>query len=276
MAPIRRGPAATRAATRAAAAGLGAILGLVIARPADAMGLCDSNGHFCVTLDATSARVCDTSRPGRLDPASCEPGDELLRTMARSVEKTSAGVLRPVASLVVRFEELRVNVSITRDDALPDLANDASLAAYAGGFEQGANAAVRSSGWLIEPVGAPSMLRIRDVQIARLQWHGVSANVTGAVHFVEIVYAVQAEGAGYLVAFVTAGSEVSRVAPFAEATMATLDAIPRSAARGGEAATWIARGLMAAGVLAVAAIVLQRLSRRGRASIEPRDLWPMD
>jgi hypothetical protein len=178
--------------------------------------------------------------------------------------------------MVVRFEDLRVNVSITRDDAMPELADDARLAAYARGFEQGANAAMRSSGWLVEPVGGPSSSRIHDVRVARMQWHGVSANVTGAVHFVEIVYAVQAESAGYLVAFVTAGSDVSRVAPLAEATMATLEARPRGSTHRAEALTWIARGLVAAVALAAVAIMFQRRSRRGRGAIDARDLWPMD
>jgi hypothetical protein len=240
------------------------------------MGLCDDEGgHFCITLETTSARVCDTGKPGPLDPATCEPGDELLRTMARTVQNASAGAMRSIGSVVVRFDDLRVNVSVTRYEALPELANDAAVAAFARGFEQGVNAIVRSSGWLVEPVGDPSSLRVHDVPVARTQWHGVSANVTGAVHFVEIVYAVQAAGAGYLVTFVTAGSEVSRVAPFAEASMATLDALPRGTTGGEDPFKWIARGLVAAGTLAVVAIVVQRRSRRGRGAIEPSDLWPM-
>jgi hypothetical protein len=263
-----------RSSRWAAAAGVVLTL-LATARHASAMGLCDEEGHFCITLDVASARVCDTSKPGSLDPATCEPGDELLRTMARTIDRSSGGATRSIGSFVVRFEDLRVNVAVTRFDALPELTDDASLAAFAGGFEQGANGTLRSSGWLVESAGPPSRLLVHDVPVARTQWHGVSANVTGAVHFVQIVYAVQAAGAGYLVTFVTAGSDVSRLAPFAEASIATLDAVPRGAARGEDPFKWIARGLIASAVLAVVVVVVTRRSRRGRNSIEPRDLWPM-
>jgi hypothetical protein len=113
------------------------------------------------------------------------------------------------------------------------------------------------------------------VQVARTQWHGVTANVTGPVHFVELTNNVWAESAIYMVTFATAGSDVSLVAPFADASMATLDALPRDASRRGDPVKWIARGLCAAVALAVVAIVAQRKSRRRRGAIEASDLWPM-
>jgi hypothetical protein len=245
------------------------------ARRASAIGLCDEEGHFCITLDVASARVCDTSKPGPLDAATCEPGDELLRTMARTIDRASGGATHTIGSFVVRFEDLRVNVAVRRLDGMPELADDASLAAFAGGFEKEVNAMLRSSGWLVEPAGAPSQLRVHGVPVARTQWHAVSANVTGTVHFVEIVYAIQPASAGYVVTFVTADSDVSRLAPFAEASIATLDALPRGAASDEDPFKWIARALIASGVLALVVVVVQRRSRRGRNSIEPRDLWPM-
>jgi hypothetical protein len=251
------------------------LLVLAAERPARALPLCDEDGRFCIALDVASARVCDTGKLGRLDPATCDPDDELLRTVARELQKASAGILRSIASVVVRFEDMRVNVSITRHESAQELTDDASLSTFAQGVQRGMNAAMRSSGWLVEPAGPPSMLRVHDVEVARMQWHGVSANVTGAVHFVEITYDVWAEDAGYLVTFATAGSDVSRLAPFADASMATLEAHPRGAVRRGEAITWIVRGLVAAVALAAVAIVAQRRSRRRRSPIEPRDLWPM-
>jgi hypothetical protein len=69
---------------RALAVALGATLTLAAA-PAQALGLCDPDGHFCLQLDATSAITCDLTRLGGLDHSTCAPQDVATRDQMRAV-----------------------------------------------------------------------------------------------------------------------------------------------------------------------------------------------
>jgi uncharacterized membrane protein len=114
---------------------------------------------------------------------------------------------------------------------------------------------------------APATLsRVRDVQVVRLGSEWVVDGTRHQAVFVE----VRAQDASYWVYF--EGLAGQDVAGFADAALATLDALPASSSRGpGEALTWLVRGLIAAVVLAVVGIWAGHRRHRDR---EPRHLWP--
>jgi hypothetical protein len=264
---------------RTAVAAAAAALVIAFATTARAMGVCDPDGHFCMVVDATSARVCDVARPGKLDPATCDAGDESLRALTRRAELAERGAVRMIAGLVIRFGDWRVLVCVTRRDAEPEIADDAGVAAFAHAAMDAANARARPSGWLLEPSAPPALGRLHGVQVARLELRGESAGVDGVVRFSDILYEVRAETAVYDVSFSARepleGGDPARLPAFAESTMATLDAIPMRRASAADAVTWIVRLALAGGGLAVLGLVGGRVLRRRRGGLTARDLWPM-
>jgi hypothetical protein len=249
----------------------------VTAGEARALDLCDAEGHFCIVLDAPSARVCDATRPGAWDPSTCERGDAAKRQTARLIARASGGSQRVLAGVVVRFDDWRADVTLVREPGAPEIANDAALARYASGFAESLNEAERGEGWLWEAIDPPRLTRVRGVQIVRLRYRGASAGIGGAVHVEMIKYGVFAEAATYSVTFMGPGSESERLAALAEATMTTLDARPQSGASAGDVGKWLARAVLAGALLAGGwALVHARARRRGKRAISPRDLWPTD
>jgi len=219
---------------------------LLFASQALALGVCDPDGHFCLQLDATSARVCDVMQRGGLDSASCTAEDAELRD-----GMTRVG-LPPMLALRLRFDEWQVYVTVVKHPAASELAQ-ADLEGHA----QQLRAAMEQASGPIEVFAPPVISRVHDVQVARYerQW------VDGDDRLDEVDVEVFSRDALYMVSF--QGIAGPHVAAFADSTIRTLDSLPaRSSARSGEAVTWGVRGLIAAAVIAVG---LRWMSRR-RAS----------
>jgi hypothetical protein len=263
--------------TRFALATCAAVAVLVAAREARAFDLCDPEGHFCVTLDVPSARVCDATRPGAWDPSTCQRDDAAMRLTARSIARESGGTQRVLASLVVRFDDWRVDVTVVRKPVDPEMDDDAALAKYLCALVDSLNLAERQNGWLWEATEAPRASRVRGVEMARIRYRGATAGIGGAVYVNAITYEVRAEKTSYAVTFMGSGSDADRVATFAEATMSTLDARPRGRVSADDVGKWLARVVLAAALLAGAWTLAHAWARRkGKRSISPRDLWPRD
>jgi hypothetical protein len=254
-----------------------AVAVLVTAREARAFDICDPAGHFCVVLDAPTARICDATRPGAWDPSTCERSDASKRQLARLLARETGGSQRVLASVVVRFDDWRADMTVVREPDAAEIADDAALAKYAARFAEDFNQVERKEGWLWEATDPPRLTRVRGVQIARLRYQGASAGIGGAVRVDLIKYGVFTEGAMYTVTFITRESENDRLAAFAEATIASLDARPRNGASADDVGKWLARAVIAALLLAGAWILGHAWARRrGKRAISPRDLWPTD
>jgi hypothetical protein len=250
---------------------------LATGREARAFDICDPAGHFCVVLDAPTARICDATRPGAWDPAKCERDDSAKRLTARNIAHETGGEQRVLASAVVRFDDWRVDVTVVRRLADPEIADDAALAKSMNAFVESLNQTDRKNGWLWEAADSPRLARIRGVELARFRYRGTTAGIGGAVYLDVIAYEVFGESASYWVTFMGSGSEADRLTTFAEATMSTLDARPGNKASADDVGKWLARGLLAAAFLAGAwALGHAWARRRGKRPMSARDLWPSD
>ncbi len=238
-----------------------AALGMVLAMvsydaTARAEGVCDPAGHFCVHIDTTSASVCDLLRPGGLDPDTCSMQDVERRERAR------ASSPRPLRALTVRFDDWWTLTSVTRMDAGGEIGAD--VVASQG---RRVRAAIEPQADSIDDFAAPSVRRIHEVQTI---WFDTLAMHAGN-RAEQIDVEVRAADATYDLAFY--GPPGPRLHAFAENALATLDALPAKTPHGpGEAITWIVRGLVIAGILAVIGWWLGK--RRNRRGMDARDLWP--
>jgi hypothetical protein len=259
---------------RACVAGLVLLVGLTWGGVAGATGLCDPGGHFCLHLDATSARVCTPLALETLDVAACDPGDGAIRDAARRMAVTTKGALRTVALAIVHADETTTVVMVMRRPAEPEVTGDAgaqeALARYRSAFASAAHA-----GWLVEDVAPPGLDRIHGVQVARIESRMSTAGIGGAIVARSVVYEVRAHDAAYLVAFDGDERDAAHVVAMADATMASLDTLPARTASGGpaDALVWLLRALVAAVVLA-AGFVLWGRRKGARRAMDPRDLWP--
>jgi hypothetical protein len=247
-----------------------ALLVLALARRAGATGICDSDGHFCIRLDTTSARVCAPLRPGGLETTDCDAVDAALRATARRAAGEGTRDSRIVDAIVVRFDEWQAVVSVIRAPAQPEVAGTADAAAF---WDQLA-ARLRPEGWLAEQVQPPTPSREHDVQVIRTAARLSSAGVGGVLSAHVIGFEVRARGASYVVLFQGAEENAAKIAAFADQTMATLDAVPvRDPSASGEGLAWLARGAAIAAIIAGLAWWMRgRKGRRG--GIDARDLWP--
>jgi hypothetical protein len=247
---------ATLNAMRGLVAAAVAALVLALGRPAEAAGICDPQGHFCIQVDTTSARVCDVLAREGLDSDSCTPSDLELRKDLRRHD------YQPLRALVLRFDDWKVFVAVLRHDAEPELAES----------EVGAHAAsVRGSLERVRHFDAfppPTLARVHDVQTVRLdgQW------TEGDDKLEEIDVEVRGRHALYVVTFL--GDASPRLSAFADATIGTLDTVPmRSPQSAGDGLTWLLRGGILAAAVAALALWLGRRKGRG-PGIDSRDLWP--
>jgi hypothetical protein len=267
---------ASRRARLAPAVCAGAAI-LVAAPEARALELSDPDGHFSITVDTLSARVCDAVRPGGWDPSTCERDDAAQRATARSMARESGGTRRLLASVVLRFDDWRVDVTIVRKPPDAGTDDDAALAKYGTALLDSLNEAERQKGWLWEATDPPRNSRIRGVETARFGYRGATAGIGGAAYVDVFAYEVRAESSSYEVTFMGSGREAGRLAAFADATMSTLDARPRDRTTLHDAGRWLVRTLLAVGLLAGGLVVMRAMARRkGKRSISPRDLWPTD
>jgi hypothetical protein len=250
-----------------------ALLASLTTRAASAMPLCDPAGRFCIQVDTTSAIVCTPLRPGGLTTATCVAADADARKLARRVDDAMHGAMRLVDSLVVRFDDWTVTVTLARRPAEPEVSGD-------GGAREATSAwtrlleGARPAGWLAEEVAPPTLSRINGVQVARSETRMSSAGIGGAVTTRNITYDVRARDVDYLVMFDTDEREAARLTSMANTSLATLDALPVKSATGpGDALVWLLRGVVAALVLVgLAWLVGRRKGRRG--GMDSRDLWP--
>ncbi|HEY8091506.1 MAG TPA: hypothetical protein VIF09_26760 [Polyangiaceae bacterium] len=254
--------------------GLALLASVMWGGKAGATGLCDPGGHFCLHLDAASARVCTPLALETLDVGGCDPGDGAVRDAARRMAVTTKGALRAVALAIVHADETTSVVMVMRRPAEPEVTGDGgaqeAVARYRSAFASAAHA-----GWLVEDVAPPRLDRIRGVQVARIESRMSTAGIGGAVVARSVIYEVRARDAAYLVAFDGDERDAAHLVAMADATMASLDAVPAHTTSGGpgDALVWLLRALVTAVVLA-AGFVLWGRRKGGRRPIEPRDLWP--
>ena len=239
-----------------------ALAALLATRSAWATGLCDPAGHFCVQIDTTSATVCTPLRPGGLTPATCAASDGDLRKTAKSMDEATRGAVHAVDGLVVRYDDLTMTVLLVRRAAEPEAGGDAGAREATSAWTR-LLASARPSGWLAEEVQSPTLSRVNGVQVARLETRLSSAGIGGAVVTRDLAYEVRTRDAAYLVTFDANDADAARLSSVADASMATLDALPvKSATSAGEGLLWLLRGVAAAAVLVGLAWLLGR--RRGR------------
>jgi hypothetical protein len=240
------------------------------AGPALAAGLCDPAGQFCVQVDATSATVCAPLRPGGWNTATCEQADGELRASAKRVDEASHGAIKEVDALIIRFEDWRATASLYRSAAESEVTGDAGpMSSWTQRFE-----GARKAGWLFEEVKPPALSRTNGVQVARQEVRLSSAGVGGAKIGHAVTYEARTRDATYLVTFSADESQAPHLLAMADASMATLDALPvTSAASAVPALVWLLRALVAAAVLVGVGWLVSR-RRGGRGGIDSRDLWP--
>jgi hypothetical protein len=252
---------------------LPAALVTLLAPLASAMGLCDPGGHFCLRLETTSARVCAPLRPAGLNATDCQPGDGELRENERRAAATRQPDVKVVDQLVVRFDEWSVMVTVARVGSVPEVEVDGAGAEMARVWKRTSDL-VRKDGWMAEPVGTATLSRVGDVQVVRGEARSSSAGVDGIVLLRTVGFEVRARDATYVVVFQSAEREAVRLGAYADAAMASIDAVPaRSPAGAATSITWLLRGLLAAVVLAAVAVWMGR--RRARGAGRPSsDVWP--
>ena len=233
-------------------------------------GICDPQGHFCIQLDTTSARVCAPLRPGGLNAADCEAVDADVRTAIRRVAGEGPRDGAVVDLLVVRFDGWQALVTVIRAPVRPEAAGPAEAAA----FWDRIAASLRPGGWLLEQAQAPSPTRVHDVQVIRTAARMSSAGIGGVVRAHLVGFEVRARDASYLALFQSAEQDAARLAVFADQSVSTLDALPmRSPTASGEGLAWLLRALvLAALIVGIAWWIGRRKGRRG--GIDARDLWP--
>jgi hypothetical protein len=118
---------------------------------------------------------------------------------------------------------------------------------------------------MTEPVGTATLSRVSDVQVVRGEARNSSAGVDGVVLQRIVGFEVRARDATYVVVFGSMEREAARLAAFADAAMATIDALPARGPEGAATAiTWMLRGLVAAVVLAAVVVWMGR--RRGKGA----------
>jgi hypothetical protein len=246
----------------------------LVAARADAAGLCDPQGHLCLQLDTTSARVCTPLAPGGPGSAHCEPEDAETRDVARQIETMTHGTMKAVGLSVVRFDDWYTIVTLVRRAPEPEVGGDGgareAMAIFARYF-----ASSRPAGWKVEETQAPSLERVHDVQVARLEQRESGTGARGNVWATRTVaFDVRTRDAAYVVTFDASDADASRLERFADAAMATLDGLPvESAGNASDAIAWLVRGGVAALVLVGLGYLWGR--RKGaRRGIASRDLWP--
>jgi hypothetical protein len=247
-----------------------ALLVIALARRAAATGICDPVGHFCIQLDTTSARVCAPLRPGALATPDCEAVDAEVRASARRAALEGGGGALVVDAIVARFDEWQAMVNVIRAPARPEAAGSGDAAVF---WDQLA-ARLRPAGWLAEPVQAPSLSRVHDVQVVRSEARLSSAGIGGVMKACLVGFEVRARDASYVVLFQSSEEHADRLRAFADQSMATLDALPmRNPTASGEGLAWLVRGVAVAGaIVGIAWWIGRRKGRRG--GIDARDLWP--
>jgi hypothetical protein len=241
-----------------------AALVTLAARSAAATPLCDTAGHFCLQVDTTTATVCQPLRPGGLTVAKCLASDGDTRKLAKQVDEHTHGAVRMVDTLVVRFEEWTAHVTLFRRDAAPEVPDGAAREALQPFVQGYAHAA--KEGWLVEETAPPTLSRVNGVQVARLEERLSSAGVDGAILGHSVAFEVRTRDAAYVVKFDALETDAQRLVVLADATLATLDAVPvHSGAGPAEGLTWLLRGLVAAVILVGLGWVVGRV-RRGSPS----------
>ncbi len=252
---------------------LAAAVVLLSTARADAAGLCDTRGHFCIQLDTTSARVCTPMLPGALKGSGCEDGDHQVLEMANNIEKLAHGSMHVVDALVAKFDDWSATILLTRREAEPEMAGDAgardSMAPWRLIYGQS-----HTDGWQVDAIRPPTLSRIHGVQVARLESRLSQTGADGSVAGRNIAFDVRTRNAAYLVTFDTVDAHAQQLAALADGAIATLDALPvKAAGDASDALAWLARAVMAAVVLVALGYLWGR--RKGaRRSIDARDLWP--
>jgi hypothetical protein len=253
---------------------LAAALVALAPRAAGAAGLCDPHGHFCIQLDTASARVCDPLKSDVHNDPACRGTDAQLRSIVRRLGVLSHGTGRPADAMKVMFDDWTVVVVLLRGDAAPELTQEAAQREAATIVESIGRD--RDGGGLpIEEVQPVALIRLHDVQAARLECRLAATHAEDAMMMRNIFYDVRARDAQYSVVFIARDRDAARLAALVERSMGTLDALPVKEATGGAAdgLVWLLRAVVAAAVLAVGAVLWRR--RKGaKRGIEPKDLWP--
>lgn len=250
-----------------------AAVALFAAGRAEAAGICDPGGHFCIQLDTTSARVCMPLAPGGLGGGGCEADDGDTAEAARQIETMTRGTMKAVGFAIVRFDDWYTIVTVVRRSANAEVTGDAgareALAPFARFFD-----GARPAGWVIEETQPPSLLRLRGVQVARVEDRMSTTRDQRLVATRTVAFDVRTRDAAYIVTFDSADADATRLERFADAAMGTLDALPvKTAGDATDALVWLVRALIAAAVLVGVGWLWGR-RKGGRGGIDARDLWP--
>lgn len=196
--------------------------------------------------------------------------------MARKLDDGTRGAMRAVDALDVRFDNLNASITLIRRPAEPEAGGDAGAREAMHAWTQ-LFADARSTGWLVEELQPPTLLRVNDVQVARLEMRLSSAGIGGTRIIRDIAYEVRTRDAAYVVTFDAADAEAERLSALAASSIATLDALPvKSPTNAADASTWLLRG-RGGGARPRGGLgwLVGRLRRKGRRrAFDTRDLWP--